>query len=199
MEIVARSPRRPCSALYGHVVLTGVLAQRGGLRRDPGERIWTVAYYRTAFVEPSDRPSFSSMARLAAMRLPTFDRLHKDYNTYSQYLDATNEGVSGVCRTVQVVQSLFLPSLCPYIHARRPHQREDPRGSSCILYDAYNTFCTIHIRNIWTLRMKGSLLCPYIHGEKTPPARRPHHDIAQSAPHHDIVSVYPWREAVESA
>ena len=50
----------------------------------------------------------------------------------------------------------------------------------------------------WTLRMKGPLeyvgqyrwfnpsfypsLCPYIHGEKTPPARRPHHDIAQSAP-----------------
>src|SRR6516164_2035198 len=33
-------------------------------------------------------------------------------------------------------------------------------------------------------------LCPYIHGEKTPPARRPHHDIAQSAPHHYIVSVY---------
>ena len=24
----------------------------------------------------------------------------------------------------------------------------EPRGSSCVLYDTYNTFCTIHIRNI---------------------------------------------------
>ena len=50
------------------------------------------------------------------------------------------EWASGVCRTVQVVQSLFPP-----------------------------------------------FPLSYIHGEKTPPARRPHHDIAQSGPHHDIV------------
>src|SRR6516165_6188406 len=24
----------------------------------------------------------------------------------------------------------------------------EPRGSSCVLYDTYNTFCTIHIRNV---------------------------------------------------
>src|SRR6516165_2564082 len=24
----------------------------------------------------------------------------------------------------------------------------EPRGGSCVLYDTYNTFCTIHIRNI---------------------------------------------------
>src|SRR6516162_5996231 len=80
----------------------------------------------------------------------------------------------------------------------------EPRGSSCVLYDAYNTFCTIHIRNVLNATNEGASgvcrtvqvvnpsfypsLCPYIHGEKTPPARRPHHDIGQSAPHHDIVS-----------
>ena len=43
------------------------------------------------------------------------------YNTYSQYLDATNEWASVVCRKGQVVQSLFLPfplSVNPW--------REDP-------------------------------------------------------------------------
>jgi hypothetical protein len=59
----------------------------------------------------------------------------------------------------------------------------EPRGSSCVLYDAYNTFCTIHIRNIlnatneWasgvcrTVQVVQSIFLPfplsYIHGEKT--------------------------------
>src|SRR6516164_6871162 len=68
----------------------------------------------------------------------------------------------------------------------------EPRGSSCVLYDAYNTFCTIPIRNVLNATNEGASgvcrtvqvvqslfpplsLCPYIHGEKTPPARRPHH------------------------
>src|SRR6516164_6583147 len=62
----------------------------------------------------------------------------------------------------------------------------EPRGSSRILYDAHNTFCTIHIRNVlnatneWasgvcrTVQVVQSILLPfplsYIHGEKTPPS-----------------------------
>src|SRR5215831_13030993 len=80
----------------------------------------------------------------------------------------------------------------------------EPRESSCVLYHAYNTFCTIHIRNVLNATNEGasgvcrtaqvvqSILLPfplsYIHGKKTPPSRRPktppsrrpHHDIAQS-------------------
>src|SRR6516165_12434777 len=58
----------------------------------------------------------------------------------------------------------FYPSLCPYIHGEKtppallaclscplitPSTGEaEPRGSSCVLYDTYNTFCTIHNRNV---------------------------------------------------
>src|SRR6516162_5872666 len=58
--------------------------------------------------------------------------------------------------------------------ARRiPTGEAEPRGSSCVLYDTYNTFCTIHIRNIecyeWAsvVCRKAQVvqsLCPYIHG-----------------------------------
>ena len=82
----------------------------------------------------------------------------------------------------------------------------EPRGSSCILYAAYNTFCTIHIRNVlnatieWTSGVCGtvqvvqSIFLPfplsYIHGEKTPPARRPRHDIAMvRRPHHHCLPI----------
>src|SRR6516225_11063371 len=49
----------------------------------------------------------------------------------------------------------------------------EPRGSSCVLYDTYNTFCTIHIRNIGCYEWASVVcrkaqvvqsLCPYIHG-----------------------------------
>src|SRR6516225_5715546 len=49
----------------------------------------------------------------------------------------------------------------------------EPRGSSCVLYDTYNTFCTIHIRNIGCCEWASVVcrkaqvvqsLCPYIHG-----------------------------------
>src|SRR6516165_2816098 len=49
----------------------------------------------------------------------------------------------------------------------------EPRGSSCVLYDTYNTFCTIHIRNIGRYEWASVVcrkaqvvqsLCPYIHG-----------------------------------
>src|SRR6516162_5936043 len=49
----------------------------------------------------------------------------------------------------------------------------EPIGSSCVLYDTYNTFCTIHIRNIGRYEWASVVcrkaqvvqsLCPYIHG-----------------------------------
>jgi hypothetical protein len=51
--------------------------------------------------------------------------------------------------------------------------KAEPRGSSCVLYDTYNTFCTIHIRNIGRYEWASVVcrkaqvvqsLCPYIHG-----------------------------------
>jgi hypothetical protein len=32
----------------------------------------------------------------------------------------------------------------------------EPRRSSCVLYDAYNTFCTIHIRNVLNATNEGA-------------------------------------------
>ena len=32
----------------------------------------------------------------------------------------------------------------------------EPRGSSCVLYHAYNTFCTIHIRNVLNATNEGA-------------------------------------------
>src|SRR6516225_9238124 len=46
----------------------------------------------------------------------------------------------------------------------------EPRGSSCVLYDTYNTFCTIHIRNI------GRYEWAYVVCRKA--------QVVQSLPHH---------------
>jgi hypothetical protein len=95
------------------------------------------------------------------------------YDTYNMsrtihilnVLNAKNEWASRVCRTVQVVQSTFLPfpwSVYPWREDPTsvaslpltsplimPSTGEaEPRESSCVLYDTYNTFCTIHIRNV---------------------------------------------------
>ena len=32
----------------------------------------------------------------------------------------------------------------------------EPRGGSCVLYDAYNTFCTIHILNVLNATNEGA-------------------------------------------
>src|SRR6516162_8322244 len=80
--------------------------------------------------------------------------LYDAYNTFCtipirNVLNATNEGIWTLrMNGTSVVASLPLTS--PLI---TPSTGEaEPRGSSCVLYDAYNTFCTIHICNIWTLR-----------------------------------------------
>jgi len=46
----------------------------------------------------------------------------------------------------------------------------EPRGSSCVLYDTYNTFCTIHIRNIGRYEW-ASVVCRKA-------------QVVQSLPHH---------------
>ena len=58
----------------------------------------------------------------------------------------------------------------------------EPRGSSCVLYDTYNTFCTIHIRNVsngtneWASVVWGKV------------------QVVQSIFLLFPLSVYPWRE-----
>src|SRR6516164_1376248 len=96
--------------------------------------------------------------------------LYDTYNTFCtihirNVLNATNEWASGVCRTIQVVQSIFLPfPLSVYPWREDPTSvaslpltsplimpstgEAEPRGSSCVLYDTYNAFCTIHILNV---------------------------------------------------
>ena len=77
--------------------------------------------------------------------------LYDAYNTFRtipirNVLNVTNEGASGVCsRTVQVVQSIFLPFL---------HLSTLPEDPTMTLPKVHPTMT----------------LCPYIHGEKTPPA-----------------------------
>src|SRR6516162_7376029 len=80
--------------------------------------------------------------------------LYDAYNTFCtipirNVLNATNEGIWTLrMNGASVVASLPLTS--PLI---TPSTGEaEPRGSSCALYDTYNTFCTIHICNIWTAR-----------------------------------------------
>src|SRR6516225_8054277 len=46
----------------------------------------------------------------------------------------------------------------------------EPRGSSCVLYDTYNTFCAIHIRNIGRYEW-ASVVCRKA-------------QVVQSLPHH---------------
>src|SRR6516162_4678148 len=89
----------------------------------------------------------------------------------------------------------------------------EPRGSSCVLYDAYNTFCTIHIRNVLnatnegasgvcrTVQVVQSLFPPfplsYIHGEKTPPARRPKTPPSRR-PHPSATRICPMIQPTDS-
>ena len=58
----------------------------------------------------------------------------------------------------------------------------EPKGSSCVLYDAYNTFCTIHIRNVLNATNEGaSGVCRTV-------------QVVQSLFLPFPLSVYPWRE-----
>ena len=91
--------------------------------------------------------------------------LYDTYNTFRtihirNVLNATNEWASVVCGKVQVVQSIFLPfPLSVYPWREDPTSvaslpltsplimpstgEAEPRGSSCVLYDTYNTFCIL--------------------------------------------------------
>src|SRR6516165_10714742 len=96
--------------------------------------------------------------------------LYDTYNTFCtihirNLSNGTNEWASVVCGKVQVVHSIFLPfPLSVYPWREDPTSvaslpltsplimpstgEAEPRGSSCVLYDTYNAFCTIHILNV---------------------------------------------------
>jgi hypothetical protein len=58
----------------------------------------------------------------------------------------------------------------------------EPRGNSCVLYDTYNTFCTIHIRNVLNAPNEwASVVCRKV-------------QVVQSLFLPFPLSVYPWRE-----
>src|SRR6516165_3014973 len=87
----------------------------------------------------------------------------------------------GLCRMWErapVVASLPLTS--PLI---TPSTGEaEARGSSCVLYDTCNTFCTIHIRNVLNAtNERASVVCGKV-------------QVVQSIFLPFPLSVYPWRE-----
>src|SRR5215471_10218213 len=110
--------------------------------------------------------------------------LSDTYNTFCtihirNVFNATNEWASGVCRTVQVVQSNFLPFPLSYIHGEKtPPSRRDSTGGS--IHPSTLPFVVYPWRED-----------PTIEKTQDPTIEKTHHDIAQSGPHHDIVSLYP--------
>jgi hypothetical protein len=68
-----------------------------------------------------------------------------------------------------------------------------PRGSSCVLYDTYNTFCTIHIRNVLNATNEwASVVCILYKNLASVVCRKV--QVVQSLFLPFPLSVYPWRE-----